>query len=223
LILGARQAKQWAADFNDASNPAAGGTIKMLLDGTEGQQMFDNIIVNKDGKVIIQEDVGNQTHLGKIRQYDPTIDQLALLAQHDPDRFVTGGPNFITQDEESSGIIDATDILGSAGQNAYLLDVQSHNNVGGELVQGGQLLVMYQAFGLRRRWIGSRAPILIDPHSPAQQVRAAFWRPPASGGRDHSVRKTATPDKAGSQISSMIRRIIGFAIIGMTEPDRRPA
>ena len=90
------------------------------------------------------KDVGNNAHIGKIWQYDPATDSMTLLAQHDPDRFVTGGANFITQDEESSGIIDVTDILGSAGQSAYLLDVQSHNNLGGELVQGGQLLVMYQ-------------------------------------------------------------------------------
>src|SRR5262245_20535746 len=34
-------------------------------------------------------------------------------------------------------------ILGSAGQQAYLLDVQAHRPVGGELVEGGQLLLMH--------------------------------------------------------------------------------
>lgn len=133
----------WSAEFNDASNPNAGGTIKMLLDGTEGQQMFDNITVTKDGKVLLQEDVGNNAHIGKIWEYDPTADQLTLLAQHDPDRFVIGGSHFLTQDEESSGIIDVTDILGSAGQNAYLFDVQAHYNIAGDLVQGGQLGLMF--------------------------------------------------------------------------------
>jgi hypothetical protein len=134
----------WAVDFNDPSDPNAGGTVKLLLDGTEGQQMLDNLTVTKDGKVLLQEDPGNQSHIAKIWEYDPSSDSLTLLAQHDPDRFVTGSPNFLTQDEESSGIIDVTDILGSAGQNAFLLDVQAHYNLGGELVQGGQLLVMYQ-------------------------------------------------------------------------------
>jgi hypothetical protein len=133
----------WVADFNDPTNPAAGGTIKMLLDGSEGQQMLDNMTVNKDGKIILQEDVGNNAHIGKIWEYDPATDQLRQLAQHDPNRFVSGAPGFLTQDEESSGIIDVTDILGSAGQNAYLLDVQAHFPIGGELVQGGQLVVMY--------------------------------------------------------------------------------
>ena len=138
----------WAAEFNDASNPAAGGTIRMLLDGTEGQQMLDNMTVTKDGKVLLQEDPGNQTHLAKIWEYDPTTDELLLLAQHDPDRFdpaaPAGGEPFLTQDEESSGIIDVTDILGSAGQNVFLFDVQAHYPIPGELVQGGQLGLMYQ-------------------------------------------------------------------------------
>jgi hypothetical protein len=134
----------WAAEFDDASNPTAGGTIRMLLDGTEGQQMLDNMTVTKDGKVIMQEDPGNNSHLAKIWQYDPATDTLTVLAQHDPARFVTGGANFLTQDEESSGIIDVTDILGSGGQNVFLYDVQAHYALGGELVQGGQLGLMYQ-------------------------------------------------------------------------------
>ncbi len=137
----------WAVDFEDPSDPTKGGTVSLLLDGTEGQKMMDNITVNKEGKVIIQEDPGNQDHLAKIWEYDPLTDQLKLLAQHDPDRFDptnVGGEPFLTRDEESSGIIDVTDILGSAGQKAYLLDVQAHYSIPGELVEGGQLLVMYQ-------------------------------------------------------------------------------
>jgi hypothetical protein len=137
----------WEAHFNDSADPASGGTIRMLLDGTEGQQMLDNMTVTNDGKLLLQEDVGNNDHIGKIWEYDPTTDLLTLLAQHDPDRFdpnaAVGGEPFLTRDEESSGIIDVTDILGSAGQHAYLFDVQAHYNIGGELVQGGQLGLMY--------------------------------------------------------------------------------
>ena len=129
----------WSVEFNDPTDPNAGGTIRMLLDGTEGQQMLDNMTVTDDGKILLQEDVGNNAHIGKIWEYDPATDTMTMLAQHDPSRFLLGGANFLTQDEESSGIIDVTDILGSAGQNVFLLDVQSHNNLGGELVQGGQL------------------------------------------------------------------------------------
>jgi hypothetical protein len=36
-------------------------------------------------------------------------------------------------EEETSGVIDVSDILGSDTQNAYLIDVQAHFNLGGEL------------------------------------------------------------------------------------------
>jgi hypothetical protein len=77
----------WAADFVDASNPAAGGTIKLLLNGTEGQQMFDNITVNARARSFCAKSVGNQAHLGKVWQYDPATDLLTSLAQHDASRF----------------------------------------------------------------------------------------------------------------------------------------
>ena len=141
----------WAADFNDASNPAAGGTIKLLLNGTEGQQMFDNITVNAQGKVILLEDVGNNAHLGKVWQYDPSTDALSQLAQHDPALFnpnLNGpgvhGPSFLTQDEEASGVIDVSHILGSAGENVYLVDTQAHYSIPGALVEGGQLQLIHQ-------------------------------------------------------------------------------
>ena len=134
--------------FDDVDNPNAGGTIQMLLDGTEGQHMLDNITVNQQGHVIMQEDPGNNAHVARIWDYDPATDQLVFLAQHDPDRFdptaPVGGNPFLTQDEESSGIVDVTSILGSGGQNAYLFDVQAHYSIAGELVQGGQLGVLYQ-------------------------------------------------------------------------------
>jgi hypothetical protein len=138
----------WAADFNDASNPASGGTIKLLVNGDENgadhPMMFDNVTVNAQGKVILLEDVGNNVHLGKVWQYDPSVDSLSELAQHDPSRFLSGGTNFLTQDEESSGVIDVSSILGSAGENVYLVDTQAHYSIPGEQVEGGQLQLIHQ-------------------------------------------------------------------------------
>ncbi len=148
----------WALDFTDASNPAAGGTIKLLLNGSEGQQMFDNITVNAQGKVILCEDVGSNARLGKVWQYDPdapAADALTELAHHDPARFnpdLNGpgipGPSFLTQDEEASGVIDVSHILGNAEQNVYLIDTQAHFATGGELVEGGQLQLIHQSLVL---------------------------------------------------------------------------
>jgi hypothetical protein len=129
----------WRLNFHDVSNPTAGGTVDMVLDGTEGQQMFDNITVNDRGQVLLQEDVGNNSRLGKLWRYYADTDKLVEIAHHDEDRFAPGAPNFLTQDEESSGIIPAPFL----GEGWYLLDVQAHYSIPGELVEGGQLLAMH--------------------------------------------------------------------------------
>ncbi|MBK1659642.1 choice-of-anchor I family protein [Paracraurococcus ruber] len=143
----------WALDFADARDPAKGGTYTALLDGTEGQQMFDNITVSADGTLILLEDVGNQPRSGRVYHYDPKTDILTQVAAYDVARF--GNENTpatapFTQDEEASGVIDVTDLLGSASTRAFLLDTQAHYPFGAagsadrtELVEGGQLQVMY--------------------------------------------------------------------------------
>ena len=126
--------------FTDIAHPELGGTIEALLDGTEAGNMFDNMTIDSRGRVLIQEDVGNQEHLGKVWQYDIAKDKLVEVAKHDPKRFTTGAPNFLTLDEESSGIIDVSSIL---GEGWFLLDVQAHYAIAGELVEGGQLLALH--------------------------------------------------------------------------------
>ncbi|MBS3028021.1 MAG: hypothetical protein HCA25_13315 [Dolichospermum sp. DET50] len=133
----------WRLNFNDITNPDAGGTIDMLLDGTEGGNMFDNMTVDKYGHILLQEDVGGAAHNGKIWQYDIATDSLKLLAKHDPARFgdigVAATAPF-SNDEESSGIIDAQDILGPGW---FLLNTQAHYGITGELVEGGQLQALF--------------------------------------------------------------------------------
>ena len=130
----------WRLRFNDLNNLTAGGTIDMLLDGTEGQKMFDNIAVDKKGHVYLLEDVGNNAWIGKVYRYTIATDQLTMIAQHNPDLFNPGALHFLTQDEESSGIIDASDVIGPGW---FLLDVQAHYATDAELVEGGQLLALF--------------------------------------------------------------------------------
>jgi Ca2+-binding RTX toxin-like protein len=130
----------WRLRFDDATKPELGGTVEAVLNGTEGHSRLDNLTIDKYGHILLQEDLGNNAALGKIWQYDIATDTLTQIAQHDPARFVTGVPNFLTQDEESSGIIDAQDILGPGW---FLLDTQAHYNLGGELVEGGQLQALF--------------------------------------------------------------------------------
>jgi secreted PhoX family phosphatase len=127
----------WKLHFNDIQNPEKGGTITALLDGTEGQKMMDNIGFDNTGNLLVQEDVGNNVHNGKIHQYNLESDKLTQIAQHDPARFESNGSNFLTLDEESSGMIDVQSILGNGN---FLLVDQAHYAIGGEVVEGGQLL-----------------------------------------------------------------------------------
>ena len=103
--------------------------------------MFDNMTIDHHGHVYIQEDPGGNAYLAKIWRYDIATDTATVVAQHDPARFTPGASGFLTIDEESSGIIDASHVLGDGW---FLLDVQAHYGVGDpELVQGGQLLALY--------------------------------------------------------------------------------
>lgn len=131
----------WRMTFDDITNPTAGGTVTMLLDGSvNGFQMFDNLTIDAHGRILMQEDVGNNAYLGGVYLYDIASGGFGRIAQHDPNRFLTGAAGFLTQDEESSGIIDASAILGDGW---FLLDSQAHYAISGELVEGGQLLAMY--------------------------------------------------------------------------------
>jgi hypothetical protein len=130
----------WRLRFDNPADPTAGGTIDMLLAGDEGQHMLDNLTVTRRGQVLLQEDPGNQPHLAKVWRYSVAEDQLSLVAQHNPDFFSPSSASPLTLDEESSGIIDVSDIL---GEGWFLLDVQAHYAQPGELVEGGQLLALH--------------------------------------------------------------------------------
>jgi hypothetical protein len=130
----------WKLHFTDIQQPESGGTITAVLDGTEGQKMLDNLTIDDYGHVLLVEDVGNNAHVGRVLQYDIATDKLITVGEHDKTRFLNGGANFLTQDEEASGILDVQSIL---GKGMFLVDVQAHYTIAGELVEGGQLLAYY--------------------------------------------------------------------------------
>lgn len=135
------RSRLWRLRFDTVNDVTLGGDITILLDGTEGQQMMDNMCIDRRGHLMIQEDPGNNAHLAKIWQYDLATDVLSLLAEHDSARFVTGGAAFLTQDEESSGIIDASRFLGPGW---FICGVQAHlANPDPELVEFGQLVAIF--------------------------------------------------------------------------------
>ena len=121
--------------------------VHLLIDGdTVGRNkvnMLDNITVDSAGRVLLQEDTGGAAHNAKVWQYDIATDTLTLIAQHDPARFGDVGVAAtapFTIDEESSGIIDARDVLGPGW---FLLTVMAHYPLGGGLIEGGQLLALH--------------------------------------------------------------------------------
>jgi hypothetical protein len=141
------RSRLWAITFDDVADPLKGGKIELLLDGTEPQQMFDNLTVDADGNVYVQEDVGNNPHNSKIWVYNPKTGALIALHKHDPVRFGDfNQPATLIQNEESSGIIDVTDLFKDTswyiGGRIFLADVQAHYDIPGELVEGGQLLLL---------------------------------------------------------------------------------
>lgn len=130
----------WRLRFNDVNNPENGGTITAVLDGSEGQKMLDNLVFDNYGHIILQEDPGNQSHSAKVWQYNVDTDVLTLIIDHDPARFVTAGPNFLTQDEESAGSIDMQGILKTGW---FLMYDQAHYTLPLPMVQGGQLMAFF--------------------------------------------------------------------------------
>ncbi len=172
------QTRLWRLTFTDITNPDLGGTIDLIVDGqvAGGQKvnMIDNIGINKtSGKIMLQEDVGGQAHNGKIWELDmstfngtPNSGTLTMVAKHDPARFgdrvggVTTPATFpFNQDEEASGIIDITDIMGGGTMHKgnpreawYISTDQTHYNATSvpatgltpTQVEGGQIFVLHQ-------------------------------------------------------------------------------
>jgi hypothetical protein len=107
---------------------------------------MDNMCVDKFGNVLITEDPGNSEILSRVILHTPGSDTAQVIAHVDRTVFDNLGAGYIgSQDEEVSGIIDASEIMGDGW---FLLDVQAHTNLHiapgfrTELVEGGQLVAI---------------------------------------------------------------------------------
>jgi hypothetical protein len=133
----------WRLRFDDIERPEEGGEVEILLRGDEGHRMLDNVTIDGLGRIVMDEDPGEQGRVAKIWLYAIDTRELIQVAAHTLKYFDADSkkPEFQTIDEESSGIIDAAEILGAGW---FLLDVQSHKiSSDPELVEGGQLLAMW--------------------------------------------------------------------------------
>jgi secreted PhoX family phosphatase len=183
----------WKLHFDNINTPEAGGSITAVLDGTEGPKMMDNITIDNYGHILIVEDVGGNAHLGKTWQYTIATDQLTMIASHDSTRFINGGANFLTQDEEASGVIDAEKIL---GPGMFLIVDQAHYAQPGGLVEGGQLLAMFNP-ATKNAFLGaapssSQSPYLI-PAAPGVKFTSIL----TAGDSVAGYGMAGTPDGLG--------------------------
>jgi hypothetical protein len=141
--------------FDDVDNPAGGGRIETIVDaralnrGTDvppaTAALFDNITVNGQGDVIVQEDPGGTPYIAKTWLVNPASKTAVQVLESDRSRFE--GAAALTMDEESSGVIEVTDLVEHArwyerGRRYYLADMQAHYAIPGELVEGGQLYLV---------------------------------------------------------------------------------
>lgn len=169
----------WKLTFSDIANPAAGGTIEVLVDGSvdkvpggganEYINMLDNMGTDRFGHIMLCEDVGNAAHNGKIHQFTQSTKTIKTILKHDPARFgdvdpATGAVTLaqdggtatndkFSKDEESSGVFDASTVLGPGW---WIVTVQAHYiTADTEIQEGGQLLAFFAPDS-----VGNEAPVV---------------------------------------------------------------
>jgi secreted PhoX family phosphatase len=132
----------WKLTFEDIEQPRRGGTIELLLDGSEAPHLNapDNVDIDTSGNLLILEDPDENPHLARIVAYDTATGARGVVARFDPERFGADSASLITIDEEASGIIDAERVIGPGW---FLLTAQVHEpSADPANVELGQLLAM---------------------------------------------------------------------------------
>lgn len=130
------------------NDPTGAMNLEMVLEGGPGRGIsYDNMVVDRNGKVLIQEDVATSFAAdvmlaegrdnAYIMEYDIATDTVRPLFQ--ADESITSRNTASPGQWETSGIIEVPG--GSSGRSAYLFDVQAHSILDSRYVQGGQLLL----------------------------------------------------------------------------------
>jgi hypothetical protein len=144
-----QSARLYKLTFDSIVNPTS-GTIELIIDRgnltppTPTFAQFDNITVIEDGTLIVLEDPGNTPYIAQIWHVNPTAKTATAIFHSDTERFAPPTLPPFNVDEESSGVIEVTDLVQSArwfemGRRYFLADLQAHYSIPGELYEGGQL------------------------------------------------------------------------------------
>ena len=154
--IGTQSARLYKISFNEVAGVVDydNGTVSMVTDatsltGTDGAtaRSFDNMFVNGN-TILIQEDPGNSQYNAKTWMSSDGGATWTQILMSDVSRFGNSDGAILAtapfnKDEENSGIIEITDILGkNDGKRYFLADMQAHYGITGELVQGGQLYLV---------------------------------------------------------------------------------
>ena len=127
----------WKLTFVDVAHPELGANLELILDGTEAPTNDGSIKLNKPDNlsfsangqyVMIQEDPGSNNHIARLLALRLSDKALVSVAQFDPTYFAPSSvDSYLTNDEESSGIFDATKYfkLGD-GASYFMFNAQIH-------------------------------------------------------------------------------------------------
>jgi secreted PhoX family phosphatase len=189
------RSRVWRLRFDDINHPENGGTIEAVVDGTEGINMLDNMTIDKNGHILLCEDVGNSAHNGKVWQYDIATDALKMIGKHDPARFGDIGVPATAPfnvDEETSGVLDMQDIL---GPGKFLITVQAHyTSVPVDIAEGGQLLQIYDPYTANLQGPSSSQSSYLLPVAPKAEYTAIMSANDSVGG----YKMAGIPDGLGA-------------------------
>ena len=133
----------WKLTFENVNKPELGATLDLVLNGSEAPMVtaldpspaklnkLDNITISNDGTVaFLQEDPGGNDQVARLLAVRLSDRKLVSVATFDPNMFGVSGSAGnanaqMTNDEEASGIFDATKLFGGSAQT-YIFNAQVH-------------------------------------------------------------------------------------------------
>lgn len=133
----------WKLTFVNVNKPELGATLDLVLNGSEAPMVttldpspaklnkLDNITISDDGTVaFLQEDPGGNDQVARVLAVRLSDRKLVSVATFDPNMFGVSGSAGnanaqMTNDEEASGIFDATKLFGGTG-STFVFNAQIH-------------------------------------------------------------------------------------------------
>ena len=131
----------WKLTYVDVRKPELGATLDLVLNGSEAPlndadiklNKPDNITISDDGEyAFLQEDPGANDHVARLLAIRLSDSALVSVAAFKSNMFGVSSPftadnadGYMTNDEETSGIFDATKLFGGTG-STFVFNAQVH-------------------------------------------------------------------------------------------------